>query len=80
MGGGGGGWDCNSIINNTVTTLQVTNLPIIVLPMVNVLLLRRYIENVNWLIALPHLLLTFNGIASTYYHATLNLFGSLCFR
>ncbi|VDM25008.1 unnamed protein product [Toxocara canis] len=56
---------------------SVTNLPIIVLPLVNVFLLRRYIEEVNWLITLPHLLLTFNGIASTYYHATLNLFGQL---
>ncbi|KAK0393800.1 hypothetical protein QR680_000410 [Steinernema hermaphroditum] len=55
----------------------VTNLPIIVLPMVNAMLLRQYITEVNWMIFLPHLLLTINGIASTYYHATLNLFGQL---
>ncbi|VDK78970.1 unnamed protein product [Gongylonema pulchrum] len=53
----------------------VTNLPIIVLPLLNILLIRPYIENVNWLVMLPHMLLTLNGIASTYYHATLNLFG-----
>lgn len=56
---------------------SVTNLPIIVLPLVNVLLLKRYIDEVNWIILVPHLLLTINGIASTYYHATLNLFGQL---
>jgi hypothetical protein len=55
----------------------VTNLPIIVLPMVNAVLLRRYIKEVNWLIFLPHLLLTINGLASAYYHSTLNLFGQL---
>ncbi|KAH7722969.1 Alkaline ceramidase [Aphelenchoides avenae] len=55
----------------------VTNLPIIVLPMVNAMLLRRYITEVNWLIFLPHLLLTINGLASSYYHATINLFGQL---
>ncbi|KAE9550516.1 hypothetical protein FO519_006267 [Halicephalobus sp. NKZ332] len=55
----------------------VTNLPIIVLPLVNVAILWRYISDVNWMIVLPHLLLTFNGFASAYYHATTNLFGQL---
>uniref|UniRef100_A0A915PT87 Alkaline ceramidase n=1 Tax=Setaria digitata TaxID=48799 RepID=A0A915PT87_9BILA len=52
----------------------ITNLPLIMLPLVNVLLIRPYIETVNWIVILPHMLLTINGIASTYYHATLNLF------
>uniref|UniRef100_A0A0N5AWZ9 Alkaline ceramidase n=1 Tax=Syphacia muris TaxID=451379 RepID=A0A0N5AWZ9_9BILA len=56
---------------------SVTNLPIIILPMLNVWMIKRYIDTVNWVIVLPHLLLTFNGIASTYYHATLSLFGQL---
>ncbi|VDM96071.1 unnamed protein product [Thelazia callipaeda] len=55
----------------------VTNLPLIALPLVNVCLIKPYIENVNWVVILPHILLTINGIASTYYHATLNLFGQL---
>ncbi|VDK53652.1 unnamed protein product [Anisakis simplex] len=55
----------------------ITNLPLIVLPLVNVMLLKDYILKINWLIALPQLLLAFNGIASTYYHATLNLFDRL---
>uniref|UniRef100_A0A0N4ZB82 Alkaline ceramidase n=1 Tax=Parastrongyloides trichosuri TaxID=131310 RepID=A0A0N4ZB82_PARTI len=55
----------------------VTNLPIMILPMVNAMLLRKYIKEVNSLIFWPHLLLTINGIASTYYHATINLFGQL---
>jgi alkaline ceramidase len=56
---------------------SATNLPIIILPLVNIAILWRYIREVNWMIMLPHLLLTFNGFASTYYHATLNLFGQL---
>uniref|UniRef100_A0AC34RP73 Alkaline ceramidase n=1 Tax=Panagrolaimus sp. JU765 TaxID=591449 RepID=A0AC34RP73_9BILA len=55
----------------------LTNLPIIVLPLLNILILWKYIQEVNWMIILPHLLLTFNGFASAYYHATLNLFGQL---
>ncbi|CAD6185615.1 unnamed protein product [Caenorhabditis auriculariae] len=55
----------------------VTNLPIIVLPLLNCLLLRKYVRDVNAGLLLPQLLLTFNGLASTYYHATLNLFGQL---
>ncbi|KAI1712313.1 ceramidase domain-containing protein [Ditylenchus destructor] len=55
----------------------VTNLPIIVLPMVNVLMLRRYIQDANAFVLLPNLLLTINGILSAYYHSTLNLFGQL---
>ncbi|OZC12006.1 hypothetical protein X798_01187 [Onchocerca flexuosa] len=55
----------------------VTNIPFIILPNVSVLLIRPYIETVNWIIILPHILLTLTGIASTYYHATLNLFGQL---
>uniref|UniRef100_A0A1I7TFJ0 Alkaline ceramidase n=1 Tax=Caenorhabditis tropicalis TaxID=1561998 RepID=A0A1I7TFJ0_9PELO len=54
-----------------------TNLPIIVLPLVNIMLLRRYLQDVNGGLVFPQLLLTFNGLASTYYHATLNLFGQL---
>ncbi|PIC27739.1 hypothetical protein B9Z55_019903 [Caenorhabditis nigoni] len=54
-----------------------TNLPIIVLPLVNIMLLRRYLHDVNGGLVFPQLLLTFNGLASTYYHATLNLFGQL---
>ncbi|EGT36119.1 hypothetical protein CAEBREN_32540 [Caenorhabditis brenneri] len=50
-----------------------TNLPIIVLPLVNIMLLRRYLQDVNGGLIFPQLLLTFNGLASTYYHATLNL-------
>lgn len=45
--------------------------------MVNVFMLKDYINQVNPLIFLPHLLLTFNGLASTAYHATLSLFGQL---
>jgi alkaline ceramidase len=56
---------------------SITNLPIIVLPLINVMMLKRYINEVNWMIILPHLLLTTNGIASTYYHSTLNLFGQI---
>ncbi|VBB31902.1 unnamed protein product [Acanthocheilonema viteae] len=55
----------------------ITNLPLIMLPLVNVLLIRPYVESVNWMVIIPHILLTVNGIASTYYHATLNLFGQL---
>uniref|UniRef100_A0A0R3RUC0 Alkaline ceramidase n=1 Tax=Elaeophora elaphi TaxID=1147741 RepID=A0A0R3RUC0_9BILA len=55
----------------------VTNLPLIMLPLVNVLLIRPYIETVNWIVIMPHILLSVNGIASSYYHATLNLFGQL---
>lgn len=55
----------------------VTNLPIIVLPMINAFMLRDYINQVNSVVVLPHLLLTFNGLASTVYHATLSLFGQL---
>ncbi|KAI6196817.1 Alkaline ceramidase [Aphelenchoides besseyi] len=55
----------------------ITNLPIIVLPLVNAFLLREYIQRVNGWVFVPHLLLTFNGIASTLYHATLSLFGQL---
>ncbi|CAI4230312.1 unnamed protein product [Auanema sp. JU1783] len=55
----------------------VTNLPIIVLPMLNMMLLRKYLKEVNTGLIFPQLLLTFNGLASTYYHATLNLFGQL---
>ncbi|KAI6194280.1 Alkaline ceramidase [Aphelenchoides besseyi] len=55
----------------------ITNLPIIVLPLVNAFLLREYIQHVNGWVFVPHLLLTFNGIASTLYHATLSLFGQL---
>uniref|UniRef100_A0A915DLG4 Alkaline ceramidase n=1 Tax=Ditylenchus dipsaci TaxID=166011 RepID=A0A915DLG4_9BILA len=39
----------------------VTNLPIIVLPLLNAFMLRRYIVEVNSVIILPHLLLTLNG-------------------
>lgn len=56
---------------------QMTNLPIIVLPLLNAMMLRRYIKEVNHWLIVPQLLLTFNGLASTYYHATLNLFGQL---
>lgn len=45
--------------------------------MINVLMLKNYITQVNSVIFLPHLLLSFNGIASTYYHSTLNLFGKI---
>ncbi|CAB3399112.1 unnamed protein product [Caenorhabditis bovis] len=55
----------------------VTNLPIITLPLVNILLMRKYLQNVNCALILPQLLLTFNGLASTYYHATLNFFGQI---
>ncbi|CAJ0941936.1 unnamed protein product, partial [Mesorhabditis belari] len=55
----------------------VTNLPIIVLPLVNAMMMRKYIRKVNSGVVWPNLLLAFNGIASTYYHATLNLFGQL---
>jgi alkaline ceramidase len=55
----------------------MTNLPIMVLPMLNAFMLRDYINQVNSLIFLPHLLLTINGLASTAYHATLSLFGQL---
>jgi len=55
----------------------ISNLPIIVLPLLNVVLLRRYVSTVNWEVAIPHLLLTFNGFASAYYHATVTLFGQL---
>ncbi|CAD5212922.1 unnamed protein product [Bursaphelenchus okinawaensis] len=55
----------------------VTNLPIIVLPMINAMMLRDYIMEENWLIVMPNLLLTINGLASTFYHATLSLFGQL---
>uniref|UniRef100_A0A8R1TJT4 Alkaline ceramidase n=1 Tax=Onchocerca volvulus TaxID=6282 RepID=A0A8R1TJT4_ONCVO len=55
----------------------VTNIPFIILPNISVLLIKPYIETVNWIILLPHVLLTLIGIASTYYHATLNLFGQL---
>ncbi|VIO93729.1 Uncharacterized protein BM_BM6142 [Brugia malayi] len=55
----------------------VTNLPLIMLPLLNVLLIKPYIETVNCIVIMPHILLTVNGIASTYYHATLNLFGQL---
>ncbi|CAG9537201.1 unnamed protein product [Cercopithifilaria johnstoni] len=55
----------------------ITNLPLIMLPLVNILLIRPYIETVNWIVIMPHILLTINGIASSYYHATLNLFGQL---
>ncbi|VDO21434.1 unnamed protein product [Haemonchus placei] len=55
----------------------MTNLPIIVLPMLNAMMLRRYIREVNPGLLIPQLLLSFNGLASTYYHATLNLFGQL---
>lgn len=55
----------------------MTNLPIIVLPLLNAMMLRRYIKEVNHWLIVPQLLLTFNGLASTYYHATLNLFGQL---
>uniref|UniRef100_A0AC35U696 Alkaline ceramidase n=1 Tax=Rhabditophanes sp. KR3021 TaxID=114890 RepID=A0AC35U696_9BILA len=55
----------------------VTNLPIIILPMVNVMLIRKYLNEVNFMIFWPHLLLTINGLASAYYHATINLFGQL---
>ncbi|KAI6184215.1 Alkaline ceramidase [Aphelenchoides bicaudatus] len=55
----------------------VTNLPIIVLPMLNAFMLRDYITQVNSIVFLPHLLLTFNGLASTAYHATISLFGQL---
>ncbi|CAI5450679.1 unnamed protein product [Caenorhabditis angaria] len=56
---------------------SLTNLPIIVLPLLNIMLLRKYLQNVNMGLIFPQLLLTFNGLASTYYHATLNLFGQL---
>ncbi|VDM79445.1 unnamed protein product [Strongylus vulgaris] len=55
----------------------MTNLPIIVLPLLNAMMLRKYIREVNSGLLVPQLLLTFNGLASTYYHATLNLFGQL---
>ncbi|MFH4976092.1 hypothetical protein AB6A40_002801 [Gnathostoma spinigerum] len=55
----------------------VTNLPIIVLPLINVFMLRKYISANNRIVLLPHLMLTINGVASTYYHATLNLFGQI---
>uniref|UniRef100_A0A0K0EMR5 Alkaline ceramidase n=1 Tax=Strongyloides stercoralis TaxID=6248 RepID=A0A0K0EMR5_STRER len=58
-------------------TNTITNLPIMILPMINVMLLRKYIKEINSMIFWPHLLLTINGIASTYYHATINLFGQL---
>uniref|UniRef100_A0A0N5BP23 Alkaline ceramidase n=1 Tax=Strongyloides papillosus TaxID=174720 RepID=A0A0N5BP23_STREA len=58
-------------------TNTITNLPIMILPMINAMLLRKYIKNVNHKIFWPHLVLTINGIASTYYHATINLFGQL---
>uniref|UniRef100_A0AAF5Q354 Alkaline ceramidase n=1 Tax=Wuchereria bancrofti TaxID=6293 RepID=A0AAF5Q354_WUCBA len=57
----------------------VTNLPLIMLPLLNVLLIKPYIETVNWIVIMPHILLTVNGIASTYYHATLNLFDKFYF-
>uniref|UniRef100_A0A914WYN2 Alkaline ceramidase n=1 Tax=Plectus sambesii TaxID=2011161 RepID=A0A914WYN2_9BILA len=55
----------------------VTNLPIIVLPLVNIALMRKYIAEVNPMLVVPHLLMTTNGLASAYYHATLNIFGQL---
>ncbi|KAE9416942.1 hypothetical protein Angca_008299, partial [Angiostrongylus cantonensis] len=55
----------------------MTNLPIVVLPMLNAMMLHKYIREVNPGLFVPQLLLTFNGLASTYYHATLNLFGQL---
>ena len=53
----------------------LSNLPLIVLPLLNLLLLRPYIVAVNPLIVWPHALLALNGLASAYYHATLSLFG-----
>jgi hypothetical protein len=61
--------------SNTASTL-----PIIVLPLLNAMMLREYIEVVNFNVLIPHLLLTFNGLASSYYHATLNLFGNYLFH
>jgi hypothetical protein len=55
----------------------VSNLPLILLPLLNLLLLRPYIASVNPLIIWPHSMLALNGIASAYYHATLSLFGQL---
>ncbi|GMS88876.1 hypothetical protein PENTCL1PPCAC_11051 [Pristionchus entomophagus] len=55
----------------------VTNLPIIVLPLINALMLKKYTSEVNGSILIPNLLMTVNGIASSYYHATINLFGQL---
>lgn len=43
--------------------------------MLNSFMLRKYIIEINPIIFLPHLLLIINGLASTYYHATINLFG-----
>jgi hypothetical protein len=53
----------------------VSNLPLILLPLLNLFLLRPYISTVNPLIIWPHALLALNGLASAYYHATLSLFG-----
>ncbi|EJW87991.1 alkaline ceramidase [Wuchereria bancrofti] len=39
----------------------VTNLPLIMLPLLNVLLIKPYIETVNWIVIMPHILLTVNG-------------------
>lgn len=55
----------------------VSNLPLILLPLLNVLQLRPYISQVNPLAIYPHALLALNGFASMYYHATLSLFGQL---
>ncbi len=45
------------------------------MPLLGVAILRRYVEEVNWELMLPALLCAFNGVASAYYHATLNLLG-----
>ncbi|CAJ0580769.1 unnamed protein product, partial [Mesorhabditis spiculigera] len=55
----------------------VTNLPIIILPLINAMMMRAYIRKVNFGVIWPNVLLVLNGLASTYYHATLNLFGQL---
>ncbi|KAI3415345.1 hypothetical protein GPALN_004957 [Globodera pallida] len=55
----------------------VSNLPLVLFPLLNVFQLWPYLSRVNPLAIWPHALLALNGMASAYYHATLSLFGQL---